>query len=106
MDAYLDIHPAFLVKHHHSHRMKHTLIVFDTDTLPGKVRHTLMGPEYGYVNVIKTTDEGIDLSLPVNALAHLGKSPEQATTDTKAVCQTLGIALRKCLVFEVAETNS
>jgi hypothetical protein len=86
--------------------MKHTLIAFDTDTLPGKVRHTLMGPDYGYVHVMKTTDEGIDLSLPVNALAHLSKSPEQAVNDTKAVCQALGVALRKCLVFEVAETHS
>jgi hypothetical protein len=55
---------------------------------------------------MKTTDEGIDLSLPVNALAHLSKSPEQAVNDTKAVCQALGVALRKCLVFEVAETHS
>jgi len=86
--------------------MKHTLIAFDTDTLPGKVRHTLMSPEYGYVNVMKTTDQEIDLSLPVNALAHVSKSPEQAVTDTKAVCQTLGVALRKCLAFEVAETHS
>jgi hypothetical protein len=83
--------------------MKHTLIAFDTDTLQGKVRHTLMGPDYGYVHVVKTTDADIDLSLPVNALAHLGKSPEQAVADTKAVCQALGATLRKCLVFEVAE---
>lgn len=85
--------------------MKHTLIAFDTDTLQGKVRHTLMGPEYGYTHVIKTSGEDVDLSLPINALAHVSKSPEQAAADTKAVCQTLGVALRKCLVFEVAETH-
>lgn len=86
--------------------MKHTLIAFDTDTLPGKVRNALMGPDYGYVNVMKTTDGGIDLALPFNALAHLSKSPEQAATDTKAVCQTLGVALSKFRVFEVAEAHS
>ena len=86
--------------------MKHTLIAFDTDTLQGKVRHTLMGPEYGYLHVIKTANESIDLALPVNTLAHLSKSPAQAVTDTKAVCQALGAALRNYLVFEVAETQS
>jgi hypothetical protein len=55
---------------------------------------------------MKTTDEGIDLALPFNALAHLSKSPEQAVTDTKAVCQALGVALSKFRVFEVAETHS
>jgi hypothetical protein len=85
--------------------MKHTLLAFDTDTAQGKVRHTLMGPEYGYIHVLNTTEKDFDLSLPVNALTHSGKSPEQAVTDTKAVCQALGVSLRKCLVFEVTEAS-
>ncbi len=86
--------------------MKHTLIAFDTETLQGKVRHTLMGPDYGYVHVIKTTSEDLEVSLPINSLAHASKSPAQAVDDTKAVCQALGTALKKCLAFEVAETSS
>jgi hypothetical protein len=86
--------------------MKHTLLAFDTDALPGKVRLTLMGPEYGYLHVLNTTEKDIILSLPVNALAHLSKSPEQAVNDTKAVCQTLGVTLKKYLVFEVTEAHS
>lgn len=86
--------------------MKYTLIAFDTDTLQGKVRHTLMGADYGYVHVVKTADEDIELSLPINSLAHLSKSSEQAAADTKAVCQTLGVGLKKCLVFELAEMPS
>ena len=83
--------------------MKHTLLAFDTDSLPGKVRHTLMGSDYGYTHVLNTTDKEMVLSLPVNALVHLSKSPEQAIADTKAVCQLLGVALSKCVVFEVTE---
>ncbi len=84
--------------------MKHTLLAFDSDA-QGKVRLTLMGPEYGYIHVLNTTDKDVVLSLPVNALTHHSKSPEQALSDTKAVCQGLGVALRKCLVFEVAEAS-
>ncbi len=86
--------------------MKHTLIAFDTETLQGKVRHTLMGPEYGYVHVIKTTSADLEISLPINTLAHAGKSPARAVDDTKAVCQTLGTTLKQCLAFEVAEAGS
>lgn len=85
--------------------MKHILLAFDTDAQQGKVRHTLMGPEYGYMHVLNTTDEDMVLSLPINALTHASKSPEQATNDTKAVCQALGVALKKCLVFKVAEAQ-
>lgn len=84
--------------------MKHTLVIFDTDTLQGKVRHTLMGADYGYTHILGTTEQDIVLPLPVNAIAHLTKSPEQALEDTKTICQTLGIALKKCVVFEVTES--
>lgn len=82
--------------------MKHTMLAFESEA-QGKVRLTLMGPEYGYIHVLNTTDKDVVLSLPVNALTHSGKSPEQALNDAKAVCQALGVALKKCLVFEVTE---
>ncbi|OUJ69489.1 hypothetical protein [Hymenobacter crusticola] len=84
--------------------MKHTLLAFDTDSMPGKVRHTLMGPDYGYTHVLETTEKEMILSLPVNVVAHLTKSPAQALADTQAICQTLGIALKKCVVLEVTES--
>lgn len=83
--------------------MKYTLLAFDTDTLQGKVRFTLMSPEYGYINTLNTTDSDISVSLPVNALSHSSKSTEQAVNDIKAVCQTLGVTLKKHLAFEVTE---
>ncbi len=86
--------------------MKHTLIAFDTETLQGKVRHTLMGPEYGYVHLIKTPSADLEVSLPINAVAHASKSPAQALGDIKAVCQALGTALKHCLAFEVAEAGN
>ncbi|UOR04914.1 hypothetical protein MUN82_18480 [Hymenobacter aerilatus] len=83
--------------------MKHTLLTFDTDTMQGKVRNTLMGPEYGYTHVVGTSEEDMAVSLPINVVAHLTKSPEQALTDVKAVCQTLNISLKKCAILEVTE---
>ncbi|RPD44373.1 hypothetical protein DNI29_21960 [Hymenobacter sediminis] len=84
--------------------MKHTLLIFDTDTMQGKVRFTLMGPEYGYTHNLGTTEKDIVLPLPVNAVAHLTKSPAQALDDTKAICRVLGVDLKNCVVFEVTES--
>jgi hypothetical protein len=86
--------------------MKHALLAFETDTFQGKIRHTLMSPEYGYTHVLNTTVTDFILSLPVNALAHSSKSPAQVVNDAKTVCQALGVVLKKCLVFEVTEAHS
>jgi len=86
--------------------MKHTLLTFDTDTMQGKVRNTLMGPEYGYTHFLETTEKDMVVSLPINVVAHLTKSPEQALNDVKAVCQTLDISLQKCAILEVTESLS
>lgn len=84
--------------------MKHTLLIFDTDALQGRVRHTLMGSDYGYTHLLQTTEQDMALPMPVNAVAHLTKSPQQALVDALAICQGLGIALKKCVVFEVTES--
>ncbi|MDF7815195.1 hypothetical protein [Hymenobacter sp. YC55] len=84
--------------------MKHTLLIFDTDAMQGKVRHTLMGPDYGYTHILGTTEQATSLPLPVNAVAHRAKSPEQALDDTKAICQLLGTTLKMCTVLEVTES--
>ncbi|MBO3270260.1 hypothetical protein F1C16_16855 [Hymenobacter sp. NBH84] len=86
--------------------MKHTLLTFDTDTMQGKVRNTLMGPEYGYTHVVGTTEEDLVVSLPINVVAHLTKSPEQALADVKAICQMLEISLKKCAILEVTQALS
>lgn len=84
--------------------MKHTLLTFDTNTLQGKVRNTLMGQDYGYTHMLETAGKDMAVSLPINVVAHLTKSPEQALNDVKEICQTLDISLEKCVVFEVAES--